>query len=1212
MAHLAVSLLGPFHVQLGGEPVTDFRYDHVRALLAYLAVEAGRPHRREELAGLLWPERPDQAALENLRHALHHLQKALGNSGTQPPFLAVSRDSMQLDPRSDHELDIARFRELVSAQGGAAGRLERLEQASALYRGPFLQGFSLENSYALEEWLLGQREQLDRQMSAVLHELAQSCEGRGEFERAESYARRLLQMDPWDEPTYRRLMRLLALQGRRGAALAQYATLRELLRAEFGVEPEPETVALYARISAGHPPAPAGEPRLAAGPRPSAPVFAPFVGREAELRRLSGCLDGALAGRGRVAFVTGLAGCGKSMLLGEFARRALATYPQLVVASGACNAHGGIGDPYLPFREILQSLCGDVTVPLPDGALPHRYGDRQWAIAPVAIQALVELGQDLVHRLVAARPLGLRADALAGQVAAKGNAQPPWVKRLHEIAERPPSEATPGAPIAQTDLFTQYTRVLQCIAQSSPLLLLLDDLQWADSGSISLLFHLGRRLEGQRILIVAACRPDEVALGRDGQRHPLEAVANELRGAGDTCGVDLEQSEGRPFIDALLDSEPNRLGAEFRATLYGHTRGHALFTVELLRSLQEQGGLRHDGEGRWVAGPDLNWEALPPRVESTIAQRLSLLPEEQRALLSAASVEGELFTAEVASQVTGMDAQLASRCLSRELGARLRLVQAEELTWQGGRPLSRYRFRHQLFQRYLYDSLDAVERAHLHGAVLAALEELRKTGSGGAAVTLARHAEAAGLPLRAAGYCLEAGLQAVQLVAYEEAVAHLTRGLGLLRGVAPSREQLRLELSLWVSLVNPALLRGGWHGSMFRQGLGRLSDLVRHPDLQDAPERVTALAAVALALIWSADPERGQRVGEQLLDLGRTGDRQSLLLAHWALGHSLWLQGDLAAAREHLDEALALHDPQSGLPLSAVMGTDPGVMGHAVLGYVLWALGYPEQGEAMLRQALAEAQAMNRPPTTAFANVLSGMARFIMGRDAAAAFTHASAIRPLGYVADFYRGFADVLETARSNAEGRPLAAARPRPGPEQAPRQWAEGDSASPTAGSGVGQASYLLVHAHACAQAGQAELGLAAMAQALVWIEQTGVRVMEAEVWRMRGELLLQAAAGAGHGSAAPTAESEGCFQRALEVARGQGARWLELRAAMSLARLWQARGWRAQAHELVANLYDGFTEGHDTPDLQEARALLQGLAAPLPCPQRAFTAPESASTA
>ncbi|MBC8446491.1 MAG: AAA family ATPase, partial [Chloroflexi bacterium] len=468
MARLSMYLLGPFRATLDGEPVTSFKYDHVRALLAYLAVEADRPHRRERLAGLLWPEQPDPLALSNLRYALYHLRRAIGDHEATPPFLLTSRETLQFNTASDHWLDIAAFEEQVAETQRSVADQKDLQSAIALYRGRFMEGFSLGDSPLFEEWLLFKQEHIDRQMLSALHRLTQIHAARGEYKRAEPYARRLLALEPWDEEAHRQLMRLLALSGRRSAALAQYETCRRLLAEELGVEPSNETTALYEQIRDGL--LSGGVIATPAPPLPSTP--APFVARARELAKLNSFLDLALAGQGRVAFVTGDAGSGKTVLIGEFARRAMAAHRNLIVAGGKCNAHAGIGDPYLPFREVLQMLTGDIEARRASGAITAEHARRLWAVFPDAVQALANEGLDLIDRFLPGEALALRAEAFAPGDAA-------WRTRLEELAKRKEARAD-LADSPQADLFEQVTQVLQTLARRNPLILVLDDLQWAD------------------------------------------------------------------------------------------------------------------------------------------------------------------------------------------------------------------------------------------------------------------------------------------------------------------------------------------------------------------------------------------------------------------------------------------------------------------------------------------------------------------------------------------------------------------------------------------------------------------------------------------------------------------------------------------------------------------------------------------------------------
>jgi DNA-binding SARP family transcriptional activator len=243
MARMALALLGPLAVTLDGEPVTGFESDKVRALLAYLAVEADRPHRREALAGLLWPERPDRAARANLRNALANLRQAIGDGQAHPPLLLITRETIQFNRASDCALDLAALAALSGLETTG-----QLEAAVALYRGPFLEGFSLKGCLAFEDWSLLVRERLQRQVLTALARLAEAYEERGEVERACNCAWRQVELEPWHEEAHQRLMRLLALSGQRSAALAQYTACRRILKEELDVEPASVTTTLYERI----------------------------------------------------------------------------------------------------------------------------------------------------------------------------------------------------------------------------------------------------------------------------------------------------------------------------------------------------------------------------------------------------------------------------------------------------------------------------------------------------------------------------------------------------------------------------------------------------------------------------------------------------------------------------------------------------------------------------------------------------------------------------------------------------------------------------------------------------------------------------------------------------------------------------------------------------------------------------------------------------
>lgn len=249
MARLLISLLGPFQVMLDGKPVTTFESAKARALLAFLATEAGHPHSRETLAELLWPERPRGAALADLRHALANLRKALSDAAAQPPFLLITQTTLQFNTASDATIDVADFVSLL--KHGSAATVADCQAALTMLHGPFLDGFKLSDSPQFEEWMVVTSEQvahLARQASA---RLADACEERGDYVQAAVWTRRQLALEPWNEEVHQQLIQRLAAQGQRSAALHQYEICRRMLAVELGVEPQPATQALAQCIRNG-------------------------------------------------------------------------------------------------------------------------------------------------------------------------------------------------------------------------------------------------------------------------------------------------------------------------------------------------------------------------------------------------------------------------------------------------------------------------------------------------------------------------------------------------------------------------------------------------------------------------------------------------------------------------------------------------------------------------------------------------------------------------------------------------------------------------------------------------------------------------------------------------------------------------------------------------------------------------------------------------
>ncbi|MBS3783881.1 MAG: AAA family ATPase, partial [Anaerolineae bacterium] len=985
-------------------------------------------------------------------------------------------------------------------------------------------------------------------------------------------------------------------------------TCRRLLADELGVEPGEETTRLYEQIRDGSFASVTRDRRsrevVSVAPVPSTTTLAPrspsfldaaetlevetpvFVARERELARLETFLDLALRGEGRVVFVTGDAGSGKTALVQAFARRAQQVHPHLIVASGDCNAYTGIGDPYLPFRQILESLTGDVEARWAAGTITTERARRLWSILPVTAQALVEHAPDLIDTFVPRGTLlervalhqqaaSVDTAALHGVPGIAGADHTGWLGRLAERLEQHLSGVSILSP-HQLAIFEQYSRVLRALGRQVPLVLMLDDLQWADAGSIHLLFHLGRQLAGRRLLIVGIYRSEQVAIGRDGDQHPLEPVIDELQRSFGDVTIDLGQAESRNFMEALLDSEPNRLGRAFRAMLYWQTRGHPLFTIELLRGLQQRGDLAQDTEGRWVAGPTLDWETLPGRVEAVIAGRVGRLDEPLRAALRVASVEGERFTAEVVAQVQGTDEQEMLRCLSRQLDRRHRLVQAESIQRIDGRTVSRYRFRHILFQRYLYDTLDEVERVHLHERVGMALEGLygAEEEVEEVAVQLALHFRKAQLADKAIHYLQQAGDKAVQVSAYPEAISHLTLALDLLESLSDSPERAERELALQVSLSMARM--GGIPSPEWARAVTRARELSHQ--MGKTSQFCRVLGEMSILHYVRAEYLQARELAEEALRVAQQADDPLLVaLGHWYLGFISFGRGEHLAARAHLERMISFYDPeQHHQAYLSMRGSDPGVSARAYHASCLWCLGYPEQAAERSQEALALARALDHPFTLADVVCFGGCVLNQMRRDAPALKEDAEELMGISegmWSPSFLGQGTAFLGEALAELE-------RVEAGIEQIH----EGMVISQSIDARCFLSATLAALAKAQAKDGQPEVALATLSDALAMVEETDERYYEPELLRLRGKLSL---------TQGDEAEAEASFHKAVRVARRQRAKSWELRSTVSLCRLWQKQRKQEKAWQRLAEIYSWFTEGFDTPDLREAKALLEELA-------------------
>jgi DNA-binding SARP family transcriptional activator/tetratricopeptide (TPR) repeat protein len=729
-------------------------------LLGYLAIEQ-RAIARDFLAAFFWPDVMASKGRANLSRELHNLAQILPNcwQSDRKSVSFIPSDSIKVDLYDIMQFEVQ----------------ERWGEAAELLGGEFLEGLLLPNNSEFELWLSGERERWRIRSITILKRIVDGHTIRGRYDDALHNAQCLLKLAPWDEGIHRQTMRLLAWTGRRGAALRQFETCKQTLIEELDVEPADATIVLYQQIQAGTLSLPPQLPAFLSEEKARRKFERPlFVGREAEMAQLDGFLKGVLAGRGRVVFITGGPGQGKTALMEAFAQRAMENNPSLLVASGRCNAYSGLGDPFLPFRIVMAMLTGDVESRWDVGGISLDHAQRLWDAFSLIVQILLDHGPELLDVLIP-------GEVLLSRLTAAGQEDECLLPRLRQKVSR---RATGAENVEQSQFFQQVTNVLRVVATSQPLLLILDDIQWADTASISLLFHLGRQFTNaeSRILIICAYRPEEVAIGREGQRHPLSKVISEFKRTFGDGWMNLgqaEESKEREFVNALVDAEPNRLGPAFRSVLFDRTRGHPLFTVELLRAMQGRGELIMDEADQWIEGPALDWEIIPERAEAIIEERIQRLSPDLQEILTMASVEGELFTAQVLAEAYNVPEISILRRLSQELERRHRLVIEQEEVYTGRRRLSRFRFRHILYQDYLYKRLGQGERRLLHEDVAEALEKLYDGQLDEIAVQLAHHFQQAGDHGSACRYYAQAGERATRFFESRQAVTHYTRAIEL-------------------------------------------------------------------------------------------------------------------------------------------------------------------------------------------------------------------------------------------------------------------------------------------------------------------------------------------------------------------------------------------------------------------------------------------------
>jgi predicted ATPase/class 3 adenylate cyclase len=867
--------------------------------------------------------------------------------------------------------------------------------------------------------------------------------------------------------------------------------------------------------------------------------LARFVGRQSELEHLHRALELAKAGHGQIIGLMGEPGVGKSRLFYEFK---LVAQRGCVVLETFSVSHGK-AYPYLPLIDLLKNYFH----------LAAQDDERR-------------LREKITGRVLTL-DRGLE-DIL------------PYLFFLLGIGE-------PTSPLQQMDPQIRRRRILEAVKRllvreslNQPLIVIFEDLHWLDAETQAFLLVLSESIATARILLLANYRPE--------YQHSWGGKTYYTQLRLDPLGWEQAQE----LLTALLGD--NAALNTVKHFILEETEGNPFFMEEIVQELFEQRILARDPVvGAKLASPFRGRANLastdfhiPTTVQGVLAARIDRLPPEEKALLQTLAVIGKEFSLNLLKKVVDQPEEELQRLLSH--------LQTREFIYeQPAFPDVEYIFKHALTQEVAYNSLLQERRKGLHERTAQAIEEVHHYRLEDHYSELAHHYSRSGNTQKAVEYLQLAGQQAIERSANTEAITHLTTALELLKALPDTSERARQELTLHIALGAPLQATKGYAAPE----VGAVYDGARKlcQQLGETPQLFPVLFGLWVFHTVRAEHETARELARHLLSLAQSLQDSALLLeAHHALGQTLFFLGELTPARAHLEQVITLYDPHQHHVLAFRYGAaDPGVFCRDFAAYVLWLLGYPDQALKRSYEALALARELSHPPSLASSLSHSAMLHHFR-REVQTTQEQVEAIMALAQeqgfpfwlaVGHMWQGWG--LAEQGQGAQGitrihQGLAAAR-----ATGTRQ-------------GEGYAAALLAEAYGKAE--QPEEGLTVLARALAAVDKTKERFYEAELYRLKGTLTLQAKVKTSLGQVKgsqnksengnPELEVEECFHKAIEIARLQQAKSLELRAVVSLSQLWQRQGKREEARRMLAEVYGWFTEGFDTVDLKEAKALLEEL--------------------
>jgi len=761
----------------------------------------------------------------------------------------------------------------------------------------------------------------------------------------------------------------------------------------------------------------------------------------------------------------------------------------------------------------------------------------------------------------------------------------PYLFALLGIEEQPSPLQQMDPQIRRRRTFEALKRVFLRESLNQPLILIFEDLHWIDSETQGFLDTLSESVASARLLLLTNYRPE--------YRHEWsqKTYYTQLRLAP------FGKAEAEEFLGVLLGDVVGATGRsplhDLKQLILDKTEGTPFFIEEVVQELVEQGIVVRDGVGARHAVPLPTNLHLPPTVQGVLAARIDRLARDEKTLLQQLAVIGREFPVSLVKQVIAQAEDELYRLLAS-------LQHKEFLYEQPAFPEVEYIFKHALTQEVAYNSVLQDQRRVLHERTAQAIEQLYHNWLEEHYSELAHHYSRSGNTVKAIEYLHKAGQQAVQRSAHAEAINQLTTALELLKTLPDALEHTQQELVLQTALGTALSVTKGFGAPEKERAFARARELCQQ--LGETPQLFSVLWGLCQSHITQGKFQIEHERAEQLMRLAQSAQDSVLLVgAHEVLGEISFWPGELTLALEHFERGSAFYDPRQHRSLVSFYGIDLRVLCQAFAALALWLLGYPDRAQQRSRELLDLVREPSHPYSLAIALYFASLSHQLRQE---AQLTQERVEMQMTLTSE--HGFPEWL------AQGTILwgwALAEQGQG-EEGIAQMRQGLATYRATGSELARSQYLALLAEAYRKMGRLEEGLNTLAEALAAVDKTGECFYEAELYRLKGELTLQKQSGVRSqgtsGVRSPesevpntqpltpnTQEAEACFLKAIDVARKQQAKSLELRATTSLAGLWQRQGKQREAHQMLAEIYNWFTEGFDTKDLQEAKALLAELA-------------------